>query len=175
MKNVCIFSARAEAVLQSKFGSAAWISEQALEMLRNECYGRVAVIGRVSYEQLRQRGRLPSQEKIVVTSRKAYVAPEAIAVASTLRTAIKLAAGKPVIVIGGPKLCAEARGLASFITHVSVREFAQGEDLFPEIKVEALCSREGGWKKEHHSFSKRLPNPAIEIRKIRYVGSIATN
>lgn len=170
MKNVCVFSARAEDGLRSKLGNDAWISEQALETLRQECHGRIAIMGRVSYEQLRHRGKLPVQEKIVVTSRKSYAAPEAIAVASTLRAAIKLAAGKSVVVIGGPKLCAEARELAAFITQVSVRELAQGSDLFPEVDVNALCSERGGWKKELHIFSTKRPHPAFEVRKFRFVG-----
>lgn len=98
------------------------------------CRGGAVIIGRHTFEHFRSAGRLPSASRLIVLSRKReFRAPEAIAIVPTLAQAISHAGKGHTVIIGGPEVYEEAMPFADRLIITNVRAHTKGDAFFPAI------------------------------------------
>jgi dihydrofolate reductase len=112
-------------------GRLPWHLPEDLKHFKRLTLGHPVIMGRRTWESLDR--PLPGRDNIVVTRRAGYEAPGA-AVASSLKGALALCAGEPIVfVTGGQELFAESLPLASGLVLTEIQREYEGDAWFPQF------------------------------------------
>lgn len=127
-------------------GTMPWHLPEDLRHFKEVTMGGVMVMGRRTWDSI---GRaLPGRRTIVVTSDRAWSAPDA-QVAHSLPEALLVAGDQEVFVVGGGEIYAQTIGLASRLEITHVEASPEAAVFFPEIDPEVWSAVE---RVEHDGF-----------------------
>ena len=132
MKKVTVVAAMARNGAIGLNGRMPWHLPAELAQFKKATWGRPIIMGRKTFQSI---GRaLPGRQNIVVTRSDKFTA-EGCDIVGSLKSAIDLAIGDEVMVIGGGQLYAQALPLAQRLIITEIDGEPEADTWFPEWDV----------------------------------------
>jgi len=157
---IAIIAAVADNRVIGADGRIPWHISADLKRFKQLTLGHTVIMGRKTYSSIGN--PLPGRQNIVLTRNPNFAAPGAVTVCRDLDTALRLATGNTVFIIGGADLYRQSVKLADTLHLTRVHQSPTGDTLFPPLDLTGWTET---FREPHEGFT------FLDYRRRQPVGS----